>query len=647
MRKHNRSFPNICRWNFLLALLASTLVVTGCGTSTNQTGTSTSTGVGSSTNQTNSSANKGAELEPFSPTYPGNYQTVELDGMEAMEGRFPQGKFGGTFVQVIVGTDPKTFNPWVASDTLSRRLGELMFRNLVSVDPFDGHIYPDLAKELVADKDGITFTTKLRKGLKWSDGKPITAEDVAFTWNTIIAKGYGNSSMRDATTFNGKSPQVIVVDELTNKFISPGRLAPFERLLSMPIAPKHVIEPILNKKNGREAFAALWSTNCDPKSLVTDGPFTLLRFVPGQRVEFTATKNFYMVDKNKKRLPYLQTLVFNIVPETNTAIMKFKNKELDINGVRPRDVVEFIGGQETGHYKLYNLGPSLSSLFLMFNLNQRNSPDTGKPYVDPVKSAWFNDLNFRQAVNHVINRKTMVANYFKGVGYPLFTSESPASPRINKDLKPFDADDKYAMNLLNKSGFKKHEDGFLYDKNNHKVEFTVVTSSGSTYTEAITNMLVEDLKKLGINANSQFLNFNTVGNKLNTGSDWDACIFAFAPGDPLEPNDGANVYKSDARLHLFDQRLPDSTGKITVNDARPWEKRLDEIYNQGLVELDKGKRQKLYMEAQAIIYEQAPFIYLVTPMVVIASYDNVGNFVPTVLSQVNSGTHNIEEIYKK
>ena len=57
----------------------------------------------------------------------------------------------------------------------------------------------------------------------------------------------------------------------------------------------------------------------------------------------------------------------------------------------------------------------------MFNMNQRKNPKTGKPYVDPVKSAWFSDVNFRQAVNHALNRDNMVANYFKGIGFPLFT----------------------------------------------------------------------------------------------------------------------------------------------------------------------------------------------------------------------------------
>src|SRR5439155_15155606 len=100
---------------------------------------------------------------------------------------------------------------------------------------------PDMAKSLKIDPDGVTYTTVLRKGLKWSDGQPVTAEDVAFTWNTLIKEGYGNTSLRDVRTIDGKSRTVTVVDQLTNKFVTPSRFAPFARLLGMPVAPKHIV----------------------------------------------------------------------------------------------------------------------------------------------------------------------------------------------------------------------------------------------------------------------------------------------------------------------------------------------------------------------------------------------------------------------
>lgn len=586
-------------------------------------------------------------LPPVNPAYPGPYNTSLIDNAEMRVGRFPAGQSGGSLVRSIVGSDPKVFNPWTAADTLSRELGSLMFAALVGVDPYTGDVIPDMASDLKIQPDGKTYITKLRKGLKWSDGKPITAEDVAFTWNTIIKEGYGNSSLRDVTTINGKSPTVTVVDELTNKFVTPEPFAPFARLLSINIAPKHIIEPIIKAKDGREAFQQLWSANTDPKALVTSGPFVLSRYVPAQRVEFVPTKNFYMVNKDHKQLPYLSKLVYQIVPDVNTNLLKFRAKEIDITPVRARDTVELISAQKSEDFQLYNLGQSIGTTFLMFNMNRRKNPQTGKPYVDPVKSAWFNDINFRQAVNHALHRDNMVANYFKGIGFPLYAAEPPASPYHNNSLHGFPADENYAMSLLNQSGFHKNNDGYLYDKEGNKVEFDMLAASGGTFYEAIGNIIVDDLHKLGMKVNFQMINFNILSDKIDHSLDWQACIMALSPGDPLEPNDGANVYKCDGRLHVFDQRLPDDRGVIKVTDARPWEERLNVLFNDGARMLDKEKRKAFYNEYQQIIYDQAPFIFLVTPMVIVGARNTLGNYQPTQLSQAVNGLHNLEEIYKK
>ena len=134
-------------------------------------------------------------------------------------GRFPTGRFGGNLVRSIQGSDPDTFNFWTATDTDSRNIATLMFSSLINIDTFSGEMIPELAESFHLEPDGVTYYTKLRKGLKWSDGEPITAQDVAFTWNTLIAGGYGNSSWRDISTIDGKMPTVTVVDDLTNRYV--------------------------------------------------------------------------------------------------------------------------------------------------------------------------------------------------------------------------------------------------------------------------------------------------------------------------------------------------------------------------------------------------------------------------------------------
>lgn len=627
-----------------LSALLIAPVLSGCAVDKvpSTTGSTTTT---TTTTTAEQSGSKGP-LAIVNPPNPGPYKTKLIEGEEMRVGRFPVGQAGGTLVRSMVGTDPKTFNYWAAEDTGSTLLASHLFSGLVTVDPWTGDVIPDMAESFKVDPDGVTYTTTLRKGLTWSDGKPITSADVEFTWNKLIAGGYGNSSLRDVVSVDGKLPTVTAVDELTNKFVTPKPFAPFLRQIGIAVAPKHIIEPILKRKDGRAAFQQLWSSNIDPKTLVTSGPYTLSRFVPAQRVELQATKDYYMVNSDGKQLPYLEKLMFLIVPDPNTNLLKFMGKEIDLTAVRARDIPKLLTEQDKGNFKLYNLGPSIGTTFVMVNMNRRDNEKTHKPFVNPIKSKWFNDTNFRQAINHSINRQEIVDNYFKGIGSTLFTAEPSASPYFNSKLQPFKIDNELSMSLLKKSGFEKKPDGFLYDKDGNKVEINMVTSAGSTFYEFIGNMMVNDMKKLGITVNFQPIAFNVLNDKVSSG-DWECCLMSLSPGDALEPNDGANVWKSNGRMHMFDERQPDAAGNIVVKDARPWEKRLDELFNKGAQTLDKAERHKIYDEYQQIAYDEAPFIYLVTPATIIAARNSLQNYVPTTLSQYTSGMHNIEEVWKK
>lgn len=588
---------------------------------------------------------KGSALPLVDFPAPRPYKVIEQNGTLMKQGRFPNGKFGGTLVRYCI--EPKVFNPWTATDAVSQELACLMFSGLASLDAFSGEIIPDLAEKIDLGKDGVTYTVKLRKGMTWSDGKPISSADVAYTWNTIVNGGYGNSSMRDVSTIGGKSPKVTIIDPLTVKFVTAAPFGPFKRLLGEPIAPEHIVKPIIDGADGRRAFDRLWTANSDPKSFVVSGPFKLKRYLQSQRVEFVPNSSYAGVNAEGKRLPYLNQLTFLIVADSNTILLKFKAQETDVSLIRPRAVVEMMAARTKDNFQLCNLGASTTSLFVAFNMNRRMHPKTKKPYVPPHKSEWFNDLNFRQAVNHALNREQMVANCFNGIGLPLTASESSVSPFCNHNLKPIKADLAQSLSLLEKSGFKKKDDGKLYDKNGKRVEFTMVTAAGSSFNEIAGNMIVTDLAKLGIKVNLQFLDFSILVDKIGNSLEWDTCLYALKPADALEPNESCNVYKSDGRMHLFDQRLADKSGRVIVTDARPWEKRLDELFLQGATTVDKSRRQAIYNEYQQIIYDQVPFVFLVTYLEIYGSRNSIKNYFPTPLTQSVSGLHNIEEIFKE
>ena len=333
------------------------------------------------------------------------------------------------------------------------------------------------------------------------------------------------------------------------------------------------------------------------------------------------------------------------MPEVNTNLLKFKGKEIDITPVRCRDAGDLVTMSKEGNFKLYDFGPSQGSTFIMFNMNQRKNPKTGKPYVDPIKSAWFNDVNFRQAISHGVDRQSIVSNYFKGLGDPTFSAQVSTSPFYNSELKAYGRDVNVAKDLLKKSGFSWDKDGSLIDKAGHKVEFDLLTSAGGTYYEFVGTNFTKDMKELGIKVNFAPIDFNLLSGKINSSLDWQAALFSLSGGDPLEPNDSVNVYKSDSRLHLFDQRLPDEKGEIKVSDARPWEKQIDQLLDKGAITFDKAERKKIYNEVQQIFYDQMPFIYLASPRTIVGARNTIQNYVPTPMSQPAAGLHNLEEIW--
>lgn len=112
-----------------------------------------------------------------------------------------------------------------------------MFASLLETDPYTGEIVPGLAESYTVSPDNLTYTVTLRKGLKWSDGKPITSADVVYTWNTLIKDGFGNSSLRDVTQVDGKSPEVKAVDDLTVTFKTAKPFAPLSVSLVYHLLP--------------------------------------------------------------------------------------------------------------------------------------------------------------------------------------------------------------------------------------------------------------------------------------------------------------------------------------------------------------------------------------------------------------------------
>ena len=565
--------------------------------------------------------------------YPQNQKNITIADVDYLQSQAEIGIYGGSLVASTIGEGPKTFNPFNTKDNISTMMSEIMYDGLLTTHPVTGQPIPKLAKSFSVN--GNDYIIHLRHGIKWSDGKPITADDVVFTWQNIIFDGFGNTSTRDSIIIDGKLPTVKKIDDYTVEFKTPQPFAPFIRMLSTSIAPKHIFEPAVKK--GKEYFETFLSTNIDPKILVTSGAFKLKEYVPAQRVVFERNPNYYMINKNNQKLPYLDKLVYLIVGDINNEVLKFEGGELDTIGLQGANVARFKELEKHSNFKVYNLGPDTGTMFVSFNLNNRKDKN-GKYFVDLKKQRWFQDKNFRQAVDYAIDRKNMVLNIANGLAAPLYTAESLNSIYLNKNLKPYDRNIEKSKDFLKKSGYWWDKKGHLMDKFGNHVEFNLFTNAGNTEREAIGVMVKQDLEDLGMKINFKPIEFNSLVNKLVNTSDWDIVIMGLT-GSPLEPNGGKNVWMSNGTLHMFNQR----PAGYTKDDRYPWEKELDYLYTQGALATTFEARKKFYDEYQKIVYEEKPFVYIYSPLRITAIRTKFKNVFPTSLGGV---TYNIEEIYE-
>jgi peptide/nickel transport system substrate-binding protein len=521
------------------------------------------------------------------------------------------GRSGGTFVVTSI-SDPRTFNTIVAQETSSSGPLGYVFEGLVTTNRSTTEVEPNIAESWTTSRDGKVWVFKLRKGVQWSDGRPVTADDVVFTLDAAFTPGV-QSSLPDILTIAGKKLGYKRIDASTVEFRTDEPFGPFLRVINFPIVPKHKLEAAL--KQGAAEFNRTWGVSTNPHEIVGNGAFTMYSYAPSQRIVFTKNTKYWKVDKNGQRLPYLTRLVIEIVPNLDQARLKFLAKETDSYGARPREYGEMRGLQQAGNFTIFDGPPTFSTEFLVFNMNPAG--------VRQPKLAWFQNQKFRQAVSHAVDRDSIVRQVYAGRATSQFGPISPANKFFhNPNVRKYNTDLARAEALLREAGFSKGTDGLLRDSAGNIVEFTVVTNAGNPDREAIGNLVRQDLTRLGMRVTFAPEAFNTLVGKLVGTYQWEAIIIGLTGG--LEPHNGQNVWKSTGSLHMWwpKQEKP----------ATDWEAEIDRLFDQAATTVDQAKRKQLYNRYQEIVGEQSPIIYFTTTLTQPAFRNTLANFSPAPLA---------------
>lgn len=554
--------------------------------------------------------------------------------------------------QLVIGllTDPNTFN--FANKNTFPNVFLLTSEGLTSENGTTGKIEPALAESWQISPDHKRVVFKLRPGLKWSDGVPLTAEDVVFTYRDIVANPDIPTDAKESIQIGAQKafPQVRKLDDRTVEFILPEPFAPFLRATAGPdgilIMPKHVLAATLKTKgsDGNLKFLSTWGTDTDPRQVVVNGPYLIESYTAAQRLVFRRNPYYWQQDAAGKPLPYIDRIVWQIVENPDTQLLKFRSGDLDVMGdvrpLRPEYVSLLKREEKRGNFQVYDGGPWSGTLYLTFNLNKARTKD-GRPVVDPIKSRWFNTLEFRQAVAYAIDRQKINNNLYRGLGVIQNSPISVQSPYFLKEgLKVYNYDPDKARELLKQAGFQYNAQGQLLDWDGNRVRFTLLTNSNNLMRVAIGAQVKQDLGKIGMQVDFTPINFNVLVEKTSTSRDWDAHMIGFTGG--IEPHQASNLWMSSGASHSFNLKQQPGQSPIQGWEMTPMEQEIDRLFIAGARELDEAKRQQIYAQFQRVVQEQLPVIHLVNDRALMVARNTVAGIKYTGLP--SWGLWNIQEL---
>ncbi|NET57403.1 MAG: ABC transporter substrate-binding protein [Symploca sp. SIO2E6] len=532
---------------------------------------------------------------------------------------------------LVTPSEPSTFNFPLNQSPYG--VFSFLYEGLVDVNGVTGSLEPALAEswEISPDLQRIVFT--LRKGLKWSDGQPLTVDDVVFTYRDIYLNPKIPTVYRDFLRIGNSNafPSIQQLDERRVEFTLPEPFAPFVRYTArLVILPAHALRSSVESADakGNPQFLATWGTDTEPQKIIGNGPFQMVSYSPSERVVFQRNPYYWRSDTQGNPQPYVERLVLQVIESTDNQLLRFRSGQLDSIKVTSEAFGLLKRESNRGKYTVYNGGPETGIRFVGFNLNQASN-ERGVPFVDPIKSRWFNTLAFRQAVAYAIDRERMKNNIYRGLGEIQHSPLGVVSPYYlspEEGLKVYSYDPQKAKQMLLDAGFKYNSQQQLLDWDGNRVKFTILVKSEEKSRVDVAVQIKQDLSQIGIQADLQVLSFNVVIKKLLRSRDWDCYVGSFGvPGADLEPYLLFLFWSSKGSFHQFNQGPQPGEPPILDWVAADWEQELDRLFLAGVEELDQDQRQIIYGQFQQIVAEQLPLFFLVNPLSLQAVRDRVEN----------------------
>ena len=541
--------------------------------------------------------------------------TVRADsgGAVTLSGTLSGTPSGGELTAAI-RDDPPGFNPYAGRSTsVLEAVTRLLHAPLVRVDRVTGDVQPWLAKSWTSSNDGLTWTLRLRDGVRFSDGAPFTSADVLFSLSAVYAPG-GASAIGDSLLVGGRPITATAPDRVTVVLRFPARLGTGLQILdNLPILPRHKLEPAWRAGT----LAGQWTAATAPGEIVGLGPFRLAGYRPSERVMLERNPFYWRRDGQGAVLPYLDRLTLAISRDQNVEALRIQHGQIDIGAreVRPEDYAALRREAAQGRVRLADAGVGLDPNMLWFNLS-------ASAYAGDARRSWLQSVEFRKAISHAVNRQAIVDQVYLGAAVPVFGPVTPGNRAWYVPEARFDYDPAAARALLAGLGLTDRDgDGVLDDRQGKPVRFSIQSQQQDTLRMRTLTVLQEHLRQVGIAVDLVGVDTGTIVKNWGDGR-YDAIYFG-VEATSLDPAANLDFWLSSGSFHLWNpsQKTP----------ATDWERAIDDVMQRQAVAPDPAERRRLFGVAQRILAGQLPVICFAAPKLVVAMTARVANATPVQL----------------